>query len=109
MSVEEIDFAIEVSGGHTWARIAVAGELDLVTAPELSRALNRERVAGRPALLDLSQVTFMDSTGLTAILRAMQFAQEDSWDFSISSDLSDASVRTARVAGVLAMLPLVEG
>jgi anti-sigma B factor antagonist len=108
MSVEEIEFTIDVSGGHTWARIAVAGELDLVTTPELCRALDQERVRGRPTVLDLSQVSFLDSTGLTAVLRAMQFAQEDSWDFSISADLSDATVRTARVAGVLPLLPLVE-
>jgi anti-sigma B factor antagonist len=104
----ETDFAIELSGGHTWARIAVAGELDLCTAPELREALEREHDAHRPTTVDLSAVTFIDSTGIMTLLNACRDAQENAWDLGIASPLSEAVTRTARVAGVLALLPLVE-
>jgi anti-sigma B factor antagonist len=52
------------------ARVNLSGELDLATAPQLQHALT-EAAAGRTALiLDLSELTFMDSTGLHLILSA---------------------------------------
>jgi anti-sigma B factor antagonist len=51
--------------------IAVAGELDIATAPELCARLDSSRAVHRPRLLvDLSDVTFCDSTGLRALLGA---------------------------------------
>jgi anti-sigma B factor antagonist len=48
--------------------LAVEGELDLVTEPQLSAAL--ADAAGRPTTIDLSELAFMDSTGLRALLSA---------------------------------------
>jgi anti-anti-sigma factor len=102
------DFAIDVTGGLSWARIAVAGELDLAVTPELETALERERAARRAVILDMARVTFMDSTGLTLVLRTMKNAQENGWGFSIAAPLSKPVELVARVAGVLPMLPLLE-
>ena len=44
------------------ARIAVAGELDLATAPQLEAAL-RQAEACRPTVLDLRGLTFVDCSG----------------------------------------------
>lgn len=106
--MDTTEFEIAVTGGLTWARIAVLGELDLATSSELREALEREMASGRSVMLDLAGVEFLDSTGLTVILRAMQAAQENGWNMGIASDLSPAALRTIRVAGVLPMLPLVE-
>lgn len=49
--------------------LSVSGELDVHTAPELVRAAVEAIDAGRSALvIDLSQVTFMDCSGVTALL-----------------------------------------
>lgn len=106
--MDTTDFEIAVTGGHRWARVAVLGELDLSTSDQLRDALAREREAGRSVILDLGRVQFLDSTGLTVILRAMQAAQADSWSFGIAADLPPAVLRTVQVAGVLPMLPLIE-
>ena len=51
--------------------ITVEGELDMATAPALRERLTTATDAGATALvLDLRQVTFMDSVGLAAILHA---------------------------------------
>jgi hypothetical protein len=48
--------------------VVVIGELDLATAPELSRMLHDGLASGRAVLLDLSQASFIDSTGLARSL-----------------------------------------
>ena len=108
MTVQASEFEIEVTGGLTWARLAVLGELDLATAQQLEAALADERCNGRTVTLDLSGVGFLDSTGLTVVLRAMRDAQANGWNFGIAATLSEAVLRTVRIAGVLPMLPLIE-
>ncbi|MET8869709.1 STAS domain-containing protein [Nonomuraea sp. NPDC004580] len=49
--------------------IAVAGELDATNANHLESFVGRERMPGRPLILDLDGMTFMDSTGLHVLLR----------------------------------------
>ena len=46
-------------------RLRVAGELDLLTAPELNAALDATR---SDVVLDLRDVTFIDSTGLAVLV-----------------------------------------
>ena len=50
--------------------ISLAGEIDLATAGAMASALGPWLRAGGPLTLDLSEVTFMDSTGLHALVRA---------------------------------------
>ncbi|WP_214401989.1 STAS domain-containing protein [Pseudonocardia lacus] len=59
------------------ALLAVTGELDTLTAPELDTAL-RELVAGPHPLLvvDLTGVTFLASSGLAALIQAAHRAED---------------------------------
>jgi len=51
--------------------LTVSGELDMATAPELRECLGAALDAGATRLVvDLSEVTFMDSVGLAAVLHA---------------------------------------
>ena len=57
--------------------VHVAGEIDVYTAPLLREVLDKQVAAGRTNLVvDLEKVTFMDSTGLHAVLRIRQDAHE---------------------------------
>jgi anti-anti-sigma factor len=47
--------------------LKIAGELDVVTVPKLTEALRRTASAGQ-VVLDLSELTFVDSSGIRAIL-----------------------------------------
>lgn len=57
-----------VQGGHV--RVAVKGDMDLKTADPLREALDKllDRYRDRNLLLDLSEVGFVDSSGLGVIL-----------------------------------------
>jgi anti-anti-sigma factor len=53
--------------------IAVRGELDLGTAPDLEPPLEEAMAHGKgPVLVDLSDCEFIDSTGIALIVRAWQ-------------------------------------
>lgn len=66
-----LDFSVQEGDEAGVKVIAVAGELDIATAPSLCARLDASRAGRRPRLLvDLSQVEFCDSTGLRALLGA---------------------------------------
>jgi anti-sigma B factor antagonist len=59
-----------------WGTIlAVRGELDLATAPELARALDAAWAAGGDVRVDLNATTFAESTVLRILLRCADRAR----------------------------------
>jgi len=50
-------------------RVVITGELDISTVPSFNKQLSDLETSSAPKLiLDLSGITFMDSTGLSAVL-----------------------------------------
>jgi anti-anti-sigma factor len=60
----------------------VSGEIDMATVPELEAAL---RACDGSVCVDLSGVTFMDSSGLAVLLRARKDAAERGAQFEIAN------------------------
>jgi len=58
------------SSGLGAAWVYVAGELDLATSPQLERTLREAQQDARLVVLDLRELTFMDSSGVHAIVDA---------------------------------------
>lgn len=57
--------------------VAVTGELDVFTAPQLEAALQDQIGQGHSDLVvDLSGVEFLDSTGLGVMVKALKWARE---------------------------------
>ena len=63
--------------------IRVRGELDIESTPDLERVLLRSRPAGQRVVVDLSELKFMDSTGLRVLLRARAAADEGRWEIGM--------------------------
>jgi anti-anti-sigma factor len=61
-------FDVTVEDGPDGIVLKIGGELDLVSEPQLNQAL--EHVGGRKATHALSELAFMDSTGLRTLLGA---------------------------------------
>ena len=61
-----LSFTISRSSGRTL--VAVAGEIDLATAPELDAVL--QDFGHHSVTVDLNDVTFIDSFGLATLMRA---------------------------------------
>jgi anti-anti-sigma factor len=100
-------FAIRVFNADERAvEIRVAGELDMSTAPQLEETLSRELGAGRSVLLDLSAVTFMDSSGLNTIVTASRSAVPGKVVFTIGPTLSSQVQRVLEITGLRDLLPI---
>ena len=65
-------------------RVALKGELDLSTVGKVQDELSKVE-SGRPplVLLDLSRLTFLDSTGLRCVIRAAERAKDEERRFVI--------------------------
>ena len=65
--------------------VHVSGELDLGHADRLSAALNDEPAGagGTPVAIDMSEVTFIDSTGVRALLQAKRRADDAGAAFAL--------------------------
>jgi anti-sigma B factor antagonist len=61
------DFGITYQGPMTFF---LEGDLDIATVPTLTAAMSGSMGEGGPITLDLSGLSFIDSTGVAAILKA---------------------------------------
>jgi anti-anti-sigma factor len=87
-------------------RVAVKGELDLVSASELEQALKRELLASNDVLLDLSEMDFIDSTGLHAIVESVRTAKAVGRKLKLSPDLPSHARRLMEIVGLLPFIPI---
>jgi anti-sigma B factor antagonist len=72
--------------------VAVEGEVDMDTAPSFQRGLLRAIGVGKGGLIvDLSRVSFLDSTALTELVRAFDRLREAGGDLAIVA--SDSRMR----------------
>jgi anti-anti-sigma factor len=68
-----MDDLFRVEGPNGSRELRLIGELDLTTAPILAEALSAlSEEAGTPPSLDVSELTFLDSTGLNLLIRTAQ-------------------------------------
>jgi anti-anti-sigma factor len=94
------EFAIEVvdeqSGG---LRLRCTGELDIAAAPLVEEALH-SIIDRRPAslVLDWSQLTFMDSTGIRLLLETLTLCRSANVDLTWT--MSDVARRTLDLVGI---------
>ena len=77
-------FKVELSSEGERALVAPHGELDMATIPQVEAKLVEARAEGHKTLvLDLRNVTFMDSSGLRLMLVANAEARDDGYSFAI--------------------------
>jgi anti-anti-sigma factor len=92
-------FEVNVEDNGEAVLLRLAGELDLVSEPVLAGEL--AKVDGRPVRIDLSDLAFMDSTGLRALLTTMrQYA-----DFKLRGPLQPPVQRLFELTQTNTILP----
>jgi anti-sigma B factor antagonist len=67
------------------ARLEVAGELDVSTAPVLLARVRDVAVSSAQVVVDLGSVTFMDSRGMLSLLEAQQIVRSHGGDLTLTS------------------------
>lgn len=78
------NFNVEIHNGSQAVVIGVSGELDLASSPALEQELERGAAAqAEVVIVDLRKLEFMDSTGLSVLVRAHQRATENGQRFGV--------------------------
>jgi anti-sigma B factor antagonist len=77
--------------------IAVAGEVEMTTAPQLADCILEHATTN--VLVDLSGVTFLDSTGITALVRGYNELRKNGHTFRTTGE-RDVILRVLEISGL---------
>lgn len=78
------NFSVDTRDGSQAVVIGVSGELDLASSPALEQELERGAASrAEVVIVDLRNLEFMDSTGLSVLVRAHQRATEKGQRFGV--------------------------
>jgi len=104
----ESTFRVDVRSEDQTALVVVSGELDLASGPALEHELARA-LASRPRVLviDLRELEFIDSTGLSILIKAHQRAQAEGRRFAVVKGPSQVQ-RLLGLTGLEERLTLVD-
>jgi anti-anti-sigma factor len=87
-------FRVELRTEDRASVFAISGELDLASAPELESQIAQAFQSGaKMVIVDLRELEFIDSTGLSVLVKAHQQAQEAGCELGIVN--GGAQVRRA--------------
>jgi anti-anti-sigma factor len=91
--------------GASASVISLAGELDLSTIPRLEKQLFQEIHSKAGVIVDLTNVSFIDSSGIGMLIRAFRAIDESGTLNTVIAEGSQVE-RVFRLAGVDRALPL---
>ncbi len=99
----------EVQVRKTEARNVVfaVGELDVAVTSELDDAVRRHLPDG-PVVLDLAQLTFMDSSGLRVLDGLLRDADRHGWELTLRSELQRPVRQLLTITGMFDVMPFEE-
>lgn len=100
MKVELPEFDLLTMGSADEAVVKVVGELDLATAPRLRDVLVELADQGATQVtVDLTEMDFIDSTGLSVLIAALKRLRESGGDLALRSP-SAAAMKVFEITGV---------
>lgn len=110
MAADIPTFGLDVRTEDQRTHIVPQGELDLASAPQLEDRLLEELRGGEaPIVLDLRELTFMDSTGVRAIVSAHQVAAETGTQLVLVRPKAESAARRViEISGIDVALGLVD-
>jgi anti-anti-sigma factor len=81
-------------------RLALLGELDLNVADQLKSRLEQLRAEGTSVRLDLSELSFIDSSGIRVVIRARLDGERDGWMLEVDPDVNESVRRPLELLGL---------
>ncbi|MBA8888491.1 anti-sigma B factor antagonist [Dokdonella fugitiva] len=108
MSVSPNGVAAERGDGYVLVRLS--GEVDLSWSQEVRRAVLDALAAGTPVGVELSAVSYIDSSGIAALVEGFQQARQNGGRFALVavSDAVRAVLELARLDRVFLLVPSAE-
>lgn len=81
-------------------RLQIAGELDVAVVDRLRDRIASVARPGERVVLDLSRLSFIDSSGLNVLVTAFRQAQRDGWELRIEREMTRAVQRVIAMMGL---------
>jgi anti-anti-sigma factor len=91
-------FQIHVTELADGLRLSLTGELDLAAAPILEDRLARLRATRSPVRLDLSELEFIDSSGIHLLIQTVAEGRTKRWPVQIDPVVGPQVMRLFRLA-----------
>jgi anti-anti-sigma factor len=88
--------------------LKITGELDLSTVAVLAESVERVRRGITTLTLDLSDLIFMDSTGLRLLIELDRRASKEDWRLILIRPLQETAAAVLKATGADAALPFVD-
>jgi anti-sigma B factor antagonist len=104
LSGARLGVSIERAGTNI-SVVALSGELDLSTIPLLEQRLLAELRAKRNVVVDLSELSFIDSSGIGLLIQAFRAAGDERAMHTVFTEGSQVD-RVFELTGIGAALPL---
>jgi anti-sigma B factor antagonist len=106
--VARTPFDIDTSSEAGAGRLTLSGELDLATVPRVQEAVDAALARGaRTLIVDLSALSFIDSSGLRLFVVLHQRANAEGWTLSLIRP-QERAMTVFRVSGLEENLPFSE-
>jgi anti-sigma B factor antagonist len=80
--------------------LSLIGELDLAVADDLATRLRQLDEQGLEVRLDLTQLEFIDSTGVRELMCALDSSRRDGSRLTVGTDMTRAVRRVVEIVGV---------
>ena len=96
---------IKINNDGDFSTINVFGEIDLNNSNELRVKLNDELHSGKSIKLNLAEVTYIDSSGVSCLVEATQISKKNNTEFSIIA-LSESVKKVLELAYLDKILPI---
>jgi anti-sigma B factor antagonist len=102
-------FTFDVAQTAAATVMTLGGELDVVCADAFKRRFS-DATEDEPdrVVIDLRELTFIDSTGLALLLAVNEMAQDGGFALSIVSNQDDFARKIFRMTGTERLLPVVD-
>ena len=97
----EIRESVDADGA---ARLSLIGELDIAVADWVEERLRALRDDGRPVRLDLSQLDFIDSSGVRALVLGLKHSREVGHQLEVDHAVSATVRRMIEIMGIAPQL-----
>lgn len=108
MGIVQPEFEIHSELGQGTARLTLSGELDLATVPRLrAEAQTMLERSARHIIIDLSRLTFVDSSGLSLFVALNDRAARENWTLSLTRP-SGKTFSVFSITGTDTHLPFVD-
>ena len=87
----------QITDKETALIVAFEGDVDLASSPDARKVLLDCVGRKRPVLVDLSRVKYIDSSGVAALVEALQTARKGGTRFGLVA-VSDATLRVLQLS-----------